>query len=101
MKSTLHLTEFDSPIGKMTIGTLDDGLAILHFGEPASLKIVDHFEISIEGNSYSSQTQQELQEYFDGRRKEFSVALNPSGTEFQKRGLENTFKDSIWKNNFI
>lgn len=28
---------------------------------------------------------QQLQEYFEGNRKQFTVTLNPSGTEFQKK----------------
>ncbi|MEK6152725.1 methylated-DNA--[protein]-cysteine S-methyltransferase [Flavobacteriaceae bacterium 3-367] len=30
----------------------------------------------------------QLQEYFDGKRKDFSLTLNPQGTEFQKRVWE-------------
>jgi len=28
-----------------------------------------------------------LQEYFEGSRTEFSLTLNPEGTDFQKKGL--------------
>ena len=34
------------------------------------------------------QTMTELIEYFDGRRTEFSISLNPEGTEFQKKVWE-------------
>lgn len=36
-------------------------------------------------NEFSKQCAKELKEYFNHKRKVFSVALNPQGTEFQKK----------------
>jgi AraC family transcriptional regulator of adaptative response/methylated-DNA-[protein]-cysteine methyltransferase len=39
-------------------------------------------------NEITKQTKRELTEYFDGKRKDFTVSLDAPGTEFQK---------SVWK----
>ncbi len=39
----------------------------------------------IEETSLIQEAARQLMEYFDGRRKEFSICLNPKGTDFQKR----------------
>jgi methylated-DNA-[protein]-cysteine S-methyltransferase len=39
----------------------------------------------IQGNTITAQTKKELNDYFEGRLNAFSVPLDPSGTEFQKK----------------
>jgi methylated-DNA-[protein]-cysteine S-methyltransferase len=72
---------FNSPIGPM-IATADDNAII-------ALDFIDHpcvIEISV--HPLLLQLENELSEYFEGKRASFTLALNPEGTPFQK---------SVWK----
>jgi len=70
---------YDTPFGKMAIAT--DGKAITH------ILPEDRIDKSTEkkASPITDKTAKELVEYFDGKRKEFTVPLNPKGTEFQKK----------------
>lgn len=51
-----------------------------------SIKFIDEcYSINEESNSIIKVTTLELNEYFEGKRTEFSVKLSPQGTEFQKK----------------
>ncbi|MDD4506608.1 MAG: methylated-DNA--[protein]-cysteine S-methyltransferase [Sulfurospirillaceae bacterium] len=65
-----------SPLGKIIVTADEVGICSLDFDENAS-------ECQ-ESNAHIEQLIVELDEYFKGKRKEFSVALNPKGTPFQR-----------------
>ena len=65
-----------SPLGKIIVTADEVGICSLDFDENAS-------ECQ-ESNAHIEQLTSELDEYFKGKRKEFSVALNPKGTPFQR-----------------
>jgi methylated-DNA-[protein]-cysteine S-methyltransferase len=70
-------TMIQTPIGPFRVEADDHGVTRAEFNVPpiaagATNRILD-------------QLRAELAEYFAGQRTEFTVALNPSGTEFQKR----------------
>jgi methylated-DNA-[protein]-cysteine S-methyltransferase len=87
-----YYDSFDSPHGGMLLVASDAGLAGVFFDRQK------HFpEAGLNGKAgwkkdprhpVLRQAKRELAEYFAGKRKEFSVALCPEGTGFQK---------SIWK----
>lgn len=67
----------DSPIGHLCISATSSEITSLEFTEfecatPSYIPPVLH------------QCVTELNEYFDGKRKHFTVSLNPQGTNFQK-----------------
>ena len=66
----------DSPMGPLTI--LSDGKAIVEikYGEERPDK---------GGDEVTELCIAQLEEYFDGKRKEFSVPALPDGTDFQKQ----------------
>ncbi|MCL2247656.1 MAG: methylated-DNA--[protein]-cysteine S-methyltransferase [Oscillospiraceae bacterium] len=70
---------YDTPFGKMAI--VSDGDAITH------ILPEDRVDKSSEKKAtpLTDKTAAELAEYFDGKRREFSVPLSPNGTEFQKK----------------
>lgn len=71
-----HRIYFDSPIGRFRAE--DDGKALTCLGlDNGSEK---EFELESE---LLLKTKAELGEYFDGRRKEFDLPLNLSGTDFE------------------
>lgn len=55
----------------------DDGVTSIYFVEQRSQP--EH------KNEHSEQCAKELEEYFNFKRKTFTVKLNPQGTEFQKK----------------
>lgn len=70
---------YETHIGK--IGIVENGTAITHiyFGE-----ILDK-DINIIETSLLKEANQQLQEYFTGKRKSFDLPLAPKGTEFQQK----------------
>lgn len=77
---TLIHAEMDSPIGTIHLYANEEGLCALYMNTHR-----DELPLGIPGpNKVLDQTIKELMEYFDGTRREFSVALLPNGTKFQK-----------------
>ena len=70
---------YHSPIGLLYIESSDRGVR--------SIKLIDHSELHTPMPSIvTNQAKSELQEYFDGQRKEFSVAIDlDQGTVFQQK----------------
>lgn len=71
-----------SPIGKLTLQLDHSALEAIHFGE-----------IKIDGYEYkktelTQQVIKELEEYFQGERKRFTLPLSLEGTYFQKKVWE-------------
>jgi len=67
-----------TPLGVLRIEADSAGLAAVEFIDeelPQSEKILDELSDSVN----------QLQEYFDGKRTTFELKLNPQGTDFQKR----------------
>lgn len=65
-----------SPLGKIIVSADEVGICSLDFDE--------NVPKCQESNTHIEQLIVELDEYFKGKRKEFSVALNPKGTPFQQ-----------------
>ena len=65
-----------TPLGKIIIMADEVGICSLDFDEDAP--------VCEASNGHITQLIIELEEYFRGERKDFSVALNPKGTPFQK-----------------
>jgi len=68
---------YRSPIGALKIVGSPDGIAEISF--------VDDIQLSAEMPACLRDCVRQLDEYFNGARKEFSVKLDLRGTEFQKR----------------
>ena len=67
-----------SPVGPLTLTQEDQALTGLHFGE--------HPQQGAEGPTpLLEEAARQLEEYFVGQRKVFSLPLAPKGTEFQLR----------------
>lgn len=77
MGSKQHRSVFKSPIGFIRITAEDEVISELIF--------IDHEEPLIKMESQViNECIFQLEEYFSGKRKTFSLPLNPKGTEFQK-----------------
>ncbi|MDB5284943.1 MAG: cysteine methyltransferase [Bacteroidota bacterium] len=69
-------TSFTSPIGIIEISGTSDFISEVMF--------VDEAGETEEVPEILSQCKTELQEYFAGKRKEFTITTDPDGTDFQK-----------------
>ena len=67
----------DSPIGILEIGTTEDELI--------SILYVDEKRKNTEQPEILKETIKQIQEYFNGTRKEFDIKFKLKGTEFQEK----------------
>lgn len=89
---SIVFTWLPSPVGPLVVAATDDGLCLLEFGEPARLgpqieKLRALFDLpAVPGrNRHLDLVERELDEYFAGQLRDFSVPLVFPGTPFQER----------------
>jgi methylated-DNA-[protein]-cysteine S-methyltransferase len=73
-----YYTTIHTPVGFLKITTDETAILSVDFSDQYSES--DSYQPEILRNAAS-----QLTEYFNGTRKEFSLKLNPEGTEFQKK----------------
>jgi len=74
----INKTFFNSPLGNLEICGDDEAII--------SIKFIENIVLSeINENENIKNCVCQLDEYFNGGRKEFEIKLNPVGTEFQKK----------------
>ena len=78
-----YFTQYQSPVGQLTLQASDDGLLGSWFDQQKTAPN----EFGEENNQHPilRQTIKEYEEYFAGKRKHFDVPTTPQGTDFQKR----------------
>ena len=78
----------DSPVGKLKLVASDKGLVAILWenDKPSRVRLSELVED--EKHPVLAKTEQQLGEYFAGRRKTFSVSLDMRGTPFQKNVWE-------------
>ena len=89
----------NTPLGKMIAGSLKNCLCLLEFTDRKMLgteyKILARYlddDISEGSSAIASQVEKELNEYFTGKRKDFTIPLLYTGTDFQKRVWDELLK---------
>ncbi|MEM7161390.1 MAG: methylated-DNA--[protein]-cysteine S-methyltransferase [Bacteroidota bacterium] len=75
----MNSKSFHSPLGRLTLTEINGEIVRLSFDE--SLDFSDQ-------SSIISKAEEQLNDYFLGRRKRFDLPLNPEGTAFQKNVWE-------------
>ncbi|RBL89325.1 bifunctional transcriptional activator/DNA repair enzyme AdaA [Chitinophaga flava] len=90
-KRIIHVTQLETPLGTMFAGAVEEGVCLLEFAdrkileqELKALKQLLNANIIPGDHPHFAVLRQELEEYFEGRRKVFSVPLLMPGTEFQQ-----------------
>jgi AraC family transcriptional regulator of adaptative response/methylated-DNA-[protein]-cysteine methyltransferase len=88
-------TKIETELGIMVAGAVDEGICLLEFSDRRMLNteykdLARYFKTTIEegDNSHFRILKEQLKEYFEGSRKEFSVPLIAPGTNFQQ---------AVWK----
>ena len=91
----IKIIKIDTPLGEMVAGATDEGVCLLEFSdrrmlptEYKDLKRLLKTTIGEGDHKHLQLLRKQLIEYFDGKRKEFSVPLLTPGTEFQR---------TVWK----
>ena len=95
MEKIIDVKRIETPLGTMIACANENGICMLEFSDrkalPTELKeISKHFDANIvQGeNPHFKTLEKELEEYFEGKRKDFTVPLAPVGTDFQKKVWE-------------
>ncbi|MCI4668972.1 MAG: methylated-DNA--[protein]-cysteine S-methyltransferase [Bacteroidia bacterium] len=90
-KSIILISRTTTPLGPMFICATEKGICLTEFTDRKMLETEFrdlqhrlHAEILVGENDHIRQAKQELQEYFEGKRQEFSLELDAPGTDFQK-----------------
>ncbi|MGF1905707.1 methylated-DNA--[protein]-cysteine S-methyltransferase [Aliivibrio salmonicida] len=76
-------TQFDSPLGLITVNGNDDGLLGVWYESHA--RTLSDFGVQDDDHPILRLTVSQLKEYFNGERREFSIPLAANGTEFQNK----------------
>jgi len=91
VRTTITLASFETPLGTMHAGVVEEGICLLEFSEPGRLdrelkQAARLFgaEISYGFHAEIGILQEQLKEYFDGHRRAFDLKLHIRGTEFQE-----------------
>ncbi len=87
MRETLTLARIDTPLGEMVAGATPTALLLLEFTRPG-LELPGEWG----RNHLLDRTARELEEYFAGRRREFTVPLELGGTPFQRQAWESLLR---------
>ena len=74
----LQTAYYSSPLGTLEIKGNEEGLVSLEF-------LDEEVEPTAKVHEAIKEVTYQLDEYFNGIRKEFGLKLNPTGTEFQKK----------------
>jgi AraC family transcriptional regulator, regulatory protein of adaptative response / methylated-DNA-[protein]-cysteine methyltransferase len=87
----IRKTNILTPLGEMVAGATDEGICLLEFtdrkilqNEYEDLKNLLNTTIEEGSNKHIKALQKQLKEYFEGKRKEFTVPLVITGSPFQK-----------------
>lgn len=81
-------TVFDTPFGLFAVEAEGDAVTYLHFPD----HIPDDFRADARPTPLLRQTQTEVREYLAGKRRTFTVPLNPRGGDFFRRVWARLFK---------
>ena len=77
----VHQIEFQSPIGIIEITGTDKAIRSILFSEKSGVTM----PLSPDSPQVMKDCQQQLEEYFQGQRIDFTFACESAGTEFQQR----------------
>lgn len=81
---TLYYSRISSPVGPLLIGVSDKALVVLEFDRGLPKKVGGRVVQWEESESRTRTVRKQLEEYFAGKRRNFDLALDLRGTDFQK-----------------
>ena len=94
-KKLINITRLETPLGTMYAGAVEEGICLLEFTDrkmlETELKALSkrlNANIIQGSNKHFDPLKQQLEEYFEGKRKEFTLPLFTPGSDFQQ---------SVWR----
>ena len=86
-KGKLNSIVIDSPMGKLTIAATASGIAAIGFGTEDFNSLVTQLKLTLSNTSTPllENCVKQLEEYFTGKRRSFSLPMHLVGTEFQQK----------------
>ena len=75
----------DSPVGRLTLVATDEGLAAILWENDSPHRVRLNVEAAERAHPVLLEAERQLEEYFAGRRKQFALTLDLSGTAFQRQ----------------
>ncbi|REC79191.1 XRE family transcriptional regulator [Chryseobacterium elymi] len=91
-RKIIDLKRLETPLGPMFACSCEEGICLLEFTDRknidrqfSQLSKVMNAEIVQGENKHFKQLEDELNEYFEGKRTKFDVPIYTTGTDFQKR----------------
>ncbi|MBK9020583.1 MAG: methylated-DNA--[protein]-cysteine S-methyltransferase [Sulfuritalea sp.] len=82
---TRHFQWCASPLGELLLAASDRGITDVHVRAGKYVPAIPRDWVEAPRNPMLLELQRELDAYFAGDLRQFRVALDPQGTEFQKR----------------
>ena len=81
-----HVTTIESPVGELRIIAGERGLRAILWGaeDAARIAAIDEADLVEARTPLLDEAVRQLEEYFDGTRREFDLPLDPAGTPFQQ-----------------
>ena len=73
-----------TPVGRLTLVATDDGLAAILWEHDRPSRVRLNIVGEDSNHPVLVETERQLDEYFGGRRQQFALKLDPSGTPFQR-----------------
>ncbi len=90
-RGLMHVTRVTSPLGPLVAGATDEGVCLLEFTDRRMLeKQIETLgrrlkcAVAPGSNKMLDRLQEQLAEYFEGKRRKFDLPLVAPGTEFQE-----------------
>jgi methylated-DNA-[protein]-cysteine S-methyltransferase len=82
----IFFVKYQSAVGELFAYAQEDQLIGLTFkaNNAAFLKKLAGLSVTEKSTSFIKEVQRQLEQYFKGQRRDFSLALAPNGTDFQK-----------------
>lgn len=91
-KQVIAITRLLTPLGPMLAGATDEGICLLEFTDRRMLETqLERLRKRLKAETlpgdspFFAQLDEQLQEYFSGKRKDFDVPLVTPGTDFQQQ----------------
>lgn len=81
----MYYSKYSSPLGEIILTANEQGLTALAFTQSASPLLLDDTDTYKQSPEHFSEVHQQLDQYFNGERDTFDLALAPQGTPFQQK----------------
>lgn len=88
----MQISSFESPLGTIWIGAIDEGICFIEFFDRVQLEkeLVQlanslKVQLTLASNSHAINLQEELKLYFDKKLQKFTIPLLVTGTDFQQK----------------